>query len=1335
MKNFKYVFLAAVILFASCGNPLIPEPFVPGGDGSLTGAMMSISATQGEKGSITLSWEPVSGPGVTYRLFRASDQNTLMHMSTPVWEGAPVQFTDTDVQPGDSFFYRVQSVLAHSILAESYPVEGTSLAKPEINGAVISADSVEIVWYISGDVSAYKDDLMYIVSCYDGAALKDWKKGTAYDFPGNKHIFYGLHANTDYIFEVKAFLKDREESYEIDKKNEATLRLFEPQPPINLTATQGTFAGKVELTFNLPQEISFSVEGVYEQRSLYFQISKRPLGTQDDFTLVCGYFGTNNEKAKKAEKGSTFASVYTHGTQVKWIDDKPARGQIFEYQVQSFAEGSPVQYEASKRNCEGWAMAGGNITFGETEYELSEDGAFYTNAALPFTFSFDPNGINYAYKVITDVKGLRDGNENDPLDFKLEKYLNGHQKVSYDKIEMNLAGKSTALNLGRGVYTVEIEVYLNGSLIDTFRPLNPVEISEQTQRIEVNNFSIKDGYTDRFILRWDNYLNRRYTIEESNDGIVWTHLAYVNQNPDDDSEAVIKNYERSFTGYTLGQTRYFRITPQRRLANGDFLSGQLVLSTAVQTLGRPVLSINGGASYSVITAIWTEAQKANAYRIGHRYAGDAIWRWELLESLTPDANRNFRYSFRPHDYNNPQKAGREIEIVVEALNTSAGSSVPSANVAARLVGPALLDTSASRGTSLDEITVSWSAVSGAGGYYVFRRQFDMTNTAQQGVSVVYYIPASADSITGMNLANNAQNVIINTNIVSAKIELNNSRYTLRDLYLKDSDYSSEAYGRHIPAYRNQQNDMGQGIPYRYFVVPVIVRENVPEPLNSISLVFDKAPGSDVNTGVTSYTMRENGTNITYSGVASFEHEGFAIGFGQNVNAAKGTYSSSGAGLRTNDGILITWNPPSRLPAEGLRYTVFRRQAGGSGAWTTVISNIDSRQHIDNPSDQLVRGQAYEYAVGISRQGSAYSQPQESARFIDNAERRNERLGYMLSMVRMHSVSRNELRDAQNNFAEEVKWYNAGINNPYENGNLNWGIDGYDVFVMNRNINGNWHRIADVKNLENQSEQNVRVSNELAGDTLQGGLLKVLRDYKHFFKVRSYVEHDGEKVYSPDPEWTYQYRFGTNQAAHITASNNMENDFVKWGARQITADEFIKISTLYMARGLDRANGTAWNTGFFGTRWGSASTTYGGSGRTGASSNFGVTSWDITFENYKDDYWTRAGDCLTFITINGKLWAGTGASNQYPQRYGDAGWINIIGPWDTPNLYNGRIIVGTQGDTDLYWNGNLSGNTIRSRIAVEYPSGTARQNIPYRGMDTPLPFSGQGNNRHEQDAWK
>jgi hypothetical protein len=269
-------------------------------------------------------------------------------------------------------------------------------------------------------------------------------------------------------------------------------------------------------------------------------------------------------------------------------------------------------------------------------------------------------------------------------------------------------------------------------------------------------------------------------------------------------------------------------------------------------------------------------------------------------------------------------------------------------------------------------------------------------------------------------------------------------------------------------------------------------------------------------------------------------------------------------------------------------------------------------------------------------------------------------------------------------------------------------------------------------------------------TNTGGLLKVMRDYKHFFKGRCYVMGgDNERIYSPDitegagltEVWTYQYRWGKNQTEHIAASNQMQNDYVKWGARQITTAEFIRISTLYMARGLQRANGNSWNTGYWG-RTGSASTSQGGSGSLYVESNFGVTSWDLSYNSYKDDLQTKAGDWMTFITISGKSWAGTGATDQYPQRYGDAGWFDIIGPWDTPNLYTGKMRIG-YGDEDMYW------SNASARIYVQYPSantnvrhprdnqtnGPLCERVPWLGYNTPLPYRGEGNERYQGEDWQ
>ena len=593
----------------------------------------------------------------------------------------------------------------------------------------------------------------------------------------------------------------------------------------------------------------------------------------------------------------------------------------------------------------------------------------------------------------------------------------------------------------------------------------------------------------------------------------------------------------------------------------------------------------------------------------------------------------------------------------------------------------------------------------------------MNNAAEEGSeAVVYYIPASASSPIGKNLALES-NSRVDTTTVKATASIEGSRYILTDKFLTDIEYGSNAYNRHIPAYLNQQNDLAQGMPYRYYVVPVITRGSGPEPLTSIEFSYAR-DGANRNTTIASYTIQENGLGIQYSGAAALEQEGFTVGFGQNVTASKGTYASSG---NDNNGIRITWVPPPLLSGVAgftPHYTLYRKSAGT--AWD-IVTSLNVPEYIDNPE----RGIAYEYTVGISNGTGNSSEPRHSERFIAlcgtlrDEKNRPNMLGFMLDMVTMESVSRNELRDSANNFATEVKWKSAGIANAYSTDH-NWGIDGYTVYVMNRNIDANWHAIADVSNIANQIDQSVRVSNVQAGDTLQGGLLKVLRDFKQFFKVRAYVLIDGEKIYSPDPPYTYQYHWG---AAVGGLNCPFETEYVKWGARQVTTTEYIGIVSLWLAEGIQRVNGNAWNTGFFG-RSSNAPTGVGGSGSISASSNFGVTDWTITYNNYKSDLQTRTGNWVTFLTINGRIRPFTNATNQYPQRYGHFNFVNITGPADTPSLYTGQIQLGTP---DVNWNSGT--------VHVIYPAGTAQQSINFTGQQTALPFSGQGNERHQQDAWR
>jgi len=373
------------------------------------------------------------------------------------------------------------------------------------------------------------------------------------------------------------------------------------------------------------------------------------------------------------------------------------------------------------------------------------------------------------------------------------------------------------------------------------------------------------------------------------------------------------------------------------------------------------------------------------------------------------------------------------------------------------------------------------------------------------------------------------------------------------------------------------------------------------------------------------------------------------------------------------------------------------------------------------------------------------------------------LGYMLDMVKMNSVSRNE-RKVEDKFAEEVNWKSAGIT---YNDDYNWGIDGYEVYVMNRNIDAEWHKITEVSfaNIPNQTDQSVMVTNVKGGNTLEGGLLKVLRDYKHYFKVRSYVLDGSDKVYCLDPPYDYELKYRTNR-------NDLETEYVKWGARQITTTEFVKASTLVITWGIHAVNGSrlSW-TSTLSRSTKSAGSKNGASGSVTTESNSNVNRWWFDFNSYKPNLDTKANKgynndyTVTFLTVNTNsksngtaderkrtIYVDSAASSQYPRAYGrivgyrvtalstryDYGteFFDVIGPSDVPALYNGKMkfdgpeLGGSDGDKyyGIQWSNN-------GYIVVKYPSTAAEEQITDAQSNTPLPFQSQsGDYRQDGDAW-
>jgi len=1266
MKKIKIglsLFAVVLTVLLSCENPFFTTPVVPDNTNARTSILDApdgLIATHGGYRSITLSWNPIPD-AVLYYIYRADSPLETFKLCG---ETSTNQFRFT-VKQGSTVYYKVSFVSQDGEESSiSNFVKGTSLAQPVISDIADTTESSAVVTWYMGNVAndTYKNNLLYTVYCYNGSAVVGQISLNGSDLGENKAQFDNLSPNTKYDYQVEAYLRSDQNSIEkSDKVDAATARRMRPGKPGKLKAARGTAKNKIEVSFELPDMVDIALgDNQYEPKPVYFVISKRQYSASgtNEYQKVCSYFGIN--AAETANKINNYVS----GAVVTWTDNNVNRGEDYEYQVQSFTDETQkiITSDSSKDSAVGWALSEGTLLPGSVSYTLNQYETLYVSAQLPLGFSFNPKEITYGYTLVETIEPIDDEEENNP-DGVIERESN---TLSYNEIinyvaHMDLTQKTNANTPGRGVYSYKVKIKLNDETIDTVEAFGKKEVSENTDPIVVEGFHVQDGYKDKFVLKWNYRGNRRYILYVSDDRNIWTEIRIENPgNPDAD------NYSYTYTsGITSGLTKYFAIRPYRDIGGGTFKSGQMEYApTASQTLGIPAISLSeDGTSYSNITVAWPPAQKADTYRIKYWYTGEGKATAKIAATVSKsalpiDGINRLNYTFSPFENNaaDVSKAGLDIQVEVDALNEALKAeingteiSTTSNDVTTRLVGPALLNTQASRADHPTDITISWEKISGANGYYIFRRQFNMNNTAEEGSEVIkYYVPQtpannSNITITGKNIKTDASNMRDDTNQVKARAVFSGSRYTFTDLYMNDGEYDGSYKGGsngYIDPYRNQQNDMAQGYSYRYYIVPIII-----EDLNYIDFTY--------STDISSYTIKEGSKTIRYNGAAAFEKEGFAIGFGQDVTASKGTYSSGG---NLNDGIRITWALPAKLTnLTGFtpRYTVYRRLSGGA-SWDTVTST-DAVQHIDNP---LTSGTTYEYLVGISNGNTTGSKPGDSYRFIatcgnllDEKDRPNY-LGYKLGEVSMDSVSR-DARQVGSEFAEEVRWYSAGITSPYST-SYNWGVDGYTIFLLNRNINNGrqWIEVTDVPvgDLPDQTNQKFTVANNA------GNILKVLRDYRHYYKIRSYVLNNGEKVYCPDPAPNYLWTDG------------LETTYVKWGARQVSSDEFAAITALTIGTQLNWwANGDSADR-----NTGSGSVSVGNNNTLGYQLN-------MDFSNAKP----------YFVTLNGRLHGRVTAQPRSPEEYGCYGsglsglesagsnqksTLTFTGPGDANGMYSGTVTI-------------------------------------------------------------
>lgn len=1354
------LFVSSVFLM-SCKQVLLPQP---GGfdqsknsSGSITTewtAPTDLKASQGLQGRVELTWKPVLN-AVRYFIYRS---DTPFGNFVQVGETTDALYTQK-VTAGTDTYYKITAInLQNQETDYSIAVRGTSLAQPvisDIQGDAQEGDSTVTVYWYMNNVDAYADAVRYELVCYD-ATGKEQKRIPGESGNKTELTVTGLTPNTTYLYQVEAYnIAEQDKTEASDKIDAQTARRLRPNPPENLTVSQGAFGDKVEVSFVLPTKVDVAVEkNVYEQFPLYFKIYRKVAGEDDStYEPVCGYFGSIKGNADKND-GVCFADQYTptdpdapyqEGETVTWTDSTVVRGRQYQYKVQSYTdiESRVITSDKSIATSEpGWAVAPLSFEMDPVIYddEVNNGGnpVSHKTANLSATLTFDTLGKadSYTYELTVNYQALQ------TADASISTTVLSDGKVyNFDTIDdvdafvytVDLTNEAELKNK-EGVYTFTVKVKYKAGTAKTWEEsvstINSRYVVKALQPLVVQNLVVEDGYRDKFVLTWDRDPTITYEIQyrskDSTSPDDYTTAKTVE--PDPDSVAVtIERYTYEFTHYDgdkkttpvkSGDVQYIRIRPS---VNGNASSAIPSDDNIYYTLGTPTVTFDQAeAAADSITVTWPKIEKATSYEVTYAYDGvsdttqvlrdgvattfaDAYKADTQIIPVTKEEEIQVTDNItcvipKPIGYDYMAYSGKDVTVTVKAINETRKTETEK-TITTRTLGPAATGVEATVASKEKIIDVSWKKVPGASGYLIARTRYGATNTDDSRSTdgeFVYFYDGSQLSVVGQD----AQ--------IGSTVTLQNDTFTLTDTY---TDSTGIALDNPTRKFRIEQDKLGWGYPYRYQVFPINITAK--------STTFDRSKNLNLCTVTTRTTSIDKTGQVTYpDGEIVYQDAdrnyatGSAIGYGLDVKASK---------AESADTVTVTWTKPYLGDNTTLKPVLLRIESGSTEKSWKSYSQADLETDLNKATvhlsgDMTNRNNAYDYVIKYVPSGSSGFNYDPLAAYIE-AQKGDKTLnepankGYFFSVIGAEATKTDIKDGGVSTFAEELAI------TPYNWTERKNGPEEYKIYIKNNNIGKNadgevWHLVATIPVRKDSygtptvsvsdikvtvSGSNLRFTPDFDKD-VHGGLLKVLRDYKHYYKieaVRTITDGDGVET---------------------EISTVLGEDDSIWGARQITAKELVKAATLAISDGLYLVNGTSWNTGYWGRRENAISP---GSGSVDAQSDFSVKNWDIVYTNYKTALQSKDDRKNTFLTINGTLNPQTNAVNRYPQKYESNNYIDVSGPADVNGMYSGKIKF------------NSLTKSSSQGISVQYPQGNSDVIL---GNVTPLPFSGH-DYLNDSEEWK
>lgn len=1031
--------------------------------------------------------------------------------------------------------------------------------------------------------------------------------------------------------------QDSKSTENSDILNQSTAHSLIPAAPENFAVSKGTSKDQVTLSWTLPKFAEIKSSTAFETRPVYFKIYRKlESAPENAYEPIVSYLGTkeikkdeqppkteihftrNEESEKKPVKkdyGESFYEKqgdekiynieveieypaelpeidpnypnYIPGTKITLSDKTVSRGQKYSYRVQSFIDDNGKKNVTSDESlCEnsGWLINSPTISVSSTHKEKPKETEDEPTKIESFTvtlnFKFDDFGQSYNY-VITEIcqnmeKAEVDGGDDKELS-KEERYISNSSYSSMFPKIFEYIPEDDDKHYKKYSYKVSIcdssSEDISVAYYTAEAPGCVIVINDESKIPNVDDFSIADGYKDKFILSWTYNKDCKYTLKWKN----------IDKDNNESPDLLIEVLDNDFLETKLNEESGI-VTFEHPANSGDTRKQYTLIANngleatntppkEYKTLGTPEPYFE--PSYKSIKVIWKPVQKAAKYEITTKYEKEPI-ATENISEIQTDENGNLYCEIKePYGTNddgtfrttNAEISGKKIDFKITAIsqdseNKKIDETTSSDDFKIFTLGPGAIEhTESDNGNpinkeglsvegSVNSITLRWNKVEGAKGYLIIRKKYsedyypDLKNQAD-----IYYYSEEDKFIE----------LIQDESTVSASCYKNGNEFTFKDNYQPAKNYDNK--------YEIDQAQLKWGLPYGYTVIPVIK--------NTDFTVDDdlKIQGTEGSVAYTEPSLKK------------IEKQDSTYGYGLALNASKATSKSQ---------VALSWETPYKTSQKPTIYYRGYNEANGSVWKKSETSNSLTTAQITPESDY----KAYDYVVCYSPDSPAtinvdsYFEDYIATKKDSNNEKNNK--GYILALeaptAKYGGIANGDdyIKDNHYYYSENLSWKQY---NPEEK---RQGFDSVEIFMLNTNKKDGWVKIAELNpndfsvsnteiasakydlSIEKTTNSDIAIMPKsiINGGTNTNGLLKVLRDAKHYYMIkgaRTIIDSEGKKK-------TIEISIGDDGSINAY--------------RQITDEELVKSTMLVIADLIKDSKMEDYGTG---TTFGDAKPVYGYSG--------------------------------------------------------------------------------------------------------------------------------------------